>query len=265
MPRDVSGIYTAPSNSFNPAVDATTIDPADWNAILLDMVNQGFNVLPTDLLDGDIAVSQLDSGTNASATTFWRGDGAWEPAVIGPNSAVDNAAARFDSTTGKLIQNSALIIADTTAALSRSGNGGIPVQGTNTNDSAAAGDKGEFMDNTAGTVALTTSTTANVGQLSLTAGDWDVWVTGIFNGAGATVTSNTIIGINTVSATLPSATPFQYAHSRYAGTTDLYQTLTIGPLRVSLASPATYYGVAQAVFTTSTFSVTGAIRARRVR
>lgn len=38
--------------------------------------------------------------------------------VVGPASATDNAAARFDSTTGKLIQNSLLIIADTTGNIS---------------------------------------------------------------------------------------------------------------------------------------------------
>lgn len=37
MPRDPSGTYTAPSNSFNPAVDSTIIDPTDWNATLADL------------------------------------------------------------------------------------------------------------------------------------------------------------------------------------------------------------------------------------
>lgn len=38
--------------------------------------------------------------------------------VDGPASATDNAIARFDGTTGKLIQNSVLLVADTTGALS---------------------------------------------------------------------------------------------------------------------------------------------------
>ena len=57
-----------------------------------------------------------------SGTTFLRGDGVWAtPAgsgdVVGPASATDNAIARFDTTTGKLIQNSAVTIADTTGAI----------------------------------------------------------------------------------------------------------------------------------------------------
>jgi hypothetical protein len=46
------------------------------------------------------------------------GTGAGVGDVIGPASATDNALARFDLTTGKLIQNSVLIVADTTGALS---------------------------------------------------------------------------------------------------------------------------------------------------
>lgn len=37
MPRDGSGTYTAPSNSFNPAVEGSTIDEGDWNTTLQDI------------------------------------------------------------------------------------------------------------------------------------------------------------------------------------------------------------------------------------
>lgn len=139
------------------------------------------------------------------------------------------------------------------------------IVGTTAVGDAAAGSVGEVLANAGGASGLATATPANACSVSLTAGDWDVYLSVIFSGAGATNTTDLQIGINTVSATLPGITPFQFAQWRTAGLVDLYQTMTVGPFRVNISSTTTYYGVARAVFTVSTYTANGTIWARRKR
>lgn len=89
------------------------------------------------------------SGTTLSATGGGTGD------VVGPASATDNAIARFDLTTGKLIQNSGITIADgATGTLS----------GTNTGDQTITL-TGDVTGSGTGSFAATLATVnANVGS-----------------------------------------------------------------------------------------------------
>lgn len=50
--------------------------------------------------------------TDGSGNTSWSAAGSGSGDVVGPGSATDNALARFDSTTGKLIQNSVVTLND---------------------------------------------------------------------------------------------------------------------------------------------------------
>ena len=69
----------------------------------------------SDLDLGELAINTYDGVVylkkdNGTASIVPVGGGAGD--VVGPSSATDNAVARFDTTTGKLIQNSVLIVDD---------------------------------------------------------------------------------------------------------------------------------------------------------
>lgn len=216
-----------------------------------------------------VAVLQYDS-----TSSRWRavsgGGGSGSGDVVGPASSTDNAAARFDLTTGKLIQNSALLIADTTGDLSRSGGGGIDIEGTNTNDSAAAGYVGEYLPagvDAASSVTLTNNTAANVTSLSITAGDWDVTAFCKFDIFNSTCT-NIICAISTTSATLPGDTTTSTMREvlAVAMTDNTSPHLGGRAQRVSIASTTTYYMVARAGWSgADAVKVWGLLSARRVR
>lgn len=140
------------------------------------------------------------------------------------------------------------------------------IVGTTAVGNAAAGSLGEVFSNSAGSVALTTAVGANVGQIALTAGDWDIYLACGFTGAGATSVTNVSTGISTTSATMPSAAPFQTSSTRLAsGALDYTYSITVGPFRANISSTTTYYGVALATFTAGPYNVVGTIRARRIR
>ena len=100
--------------------DTSVVRPSDWNADhtlvgTVPVANGGTgastaadglnNLLPSQT--GNNGKVLATDGTNATWTTNGSGD------VVGPSSATDNAVARFDTTTGKLIQNSVTTIDDT--------------------------------------------------------------------------------------------------------------------------------------------------------
>ena len=141
------------------------------------------------------------------------------------------------------------------------------IAGTTTNDNAPAGNVGEFKSSTvpfASAISLSSTTSANVTTLSLTAGDYDVWGNVFINFGGSATSS--IGWISTTSASLPD--PLIRSETNNNGgiaTGGGNYTQTIPQARFSLAITTTLYLSAQATFSTSTATACGGIYARRVR
>jgi hypothetical protein len=182
-------------------------------------VNQATGVLPVVNGGTGVTTPNIIGGTNISVTGTWPNQtvsatGSAAGNVTGPVSSTDNAVARYDNTTGQIIQNSGVIISDanvitggtwngTPIAVSYGGTGTATpsiVAGTNVtvtgswpnqtiNASGGGGGSGTVTDMSivsanglAGTVA--TSTTTPAVTLSTT-------VTGVVKGNGTALSAAT--------------------------------------------------------------------------
>lgn len=139
---------------------------------------------------------------------------------------------------------------------------------TSTNDNAAAGKMGEYVESlveAASEVSLTTDTAKNVTSISLTAGDWDVRGIVHFDPAASTTVSDYHVSISTTSNTENTAVD-RYAHrSSNLGPAAHEVSMELSAVRQSLASTTTIYLVAKSTFAASTMGAYGALTARRVR
>jgi hypothetical protein len=196
------------------------------------------------------------------------GSAGWQAYVIspflGPATATDEAIARYDGTTGRLLQNSL-------ATLDDAGNAAFTsLRGTITNDDAAAGKIGEIITSTVGNVSLVTATAKTVTSLPLTVGDWDV--TGNIGLATATSTnvSSANQSISQTDNTLDTTAGLFSAITFPGGDFvpgNVNTAVVFSPLhtRISLSGPTTIYLIARAGFTVSTCSAYGHLHARRAR
>lgn len=129
-------------------------------------------------------------------------------AVVGPVSSTDNAVARWDGTGGNTLQNSTVIIADTTGNISG-------VQKVTVGVAGSATGSIEIKGTTSGTVTLKTADAAGTYTLTLPTNDGDAnqvlttdgagvltWTT---NGVG-TVTDVSVVTANGVSGSVATST-----------------------------------------------------------
>lgn len=261
----MSGVIKKDDNGYPVAGGVST---ADANVVLNAKINSSTGgLVVTDTSGGTVTSVSVTtangvSGSVATATTtpaITLTLGAITPSTVNGNTITTGTGTL---TLGSVTLNAGAGGTLTSSAFASAGQ----IPGTATNDSASAGNIGEYISSTIATankIALTTATTANITNISLTAGDWDVtgqvdYVTG-----GATVIATMQQGASTTSATLG-------AQDTYS-TVNLGATITSDPgnptpiTRFSLSATTTVYLVANSQFSVSTLSAYGTIRARRVR
>jgi len=171
-----------------------------------------------------VAGSNITITTNAAtdtitiaASTSGSGD------VVGPASSVDNAVARFDLTTGKLIQSSAVTIADTTGditggkyntvAISGSSTPTLSVTGTSSISGSNTGDQTSVTGNAGTATALQTARNINGVSFNGTA---DITVTaaaGTLTGTtlNSGVTASSLTSVGTIATGVWNATDIAVA------------------------------------------------------
>lgn len=148
------------------------------------------------------------------------------------------------------------------------GSGGLDIQGTNTNDNAAAGDVGEYVSGS-GTIGISTGTSGqfqNITSISLTAGDWDISALSRVRSATTGVNDFQLaISINSGNTTTDHVSSDNVAFQTMAAT-NVDMAVAVPPYRLSIASTTTVYLKCYfATIDNGTQVLSSYIKARRVR
>lgn len=226
-----------------------------------------------DIVAGQICVIQYDgtefqlSSPANPATTISVADGAAATPSISFTSDPDTGIYRIGTNSIGVATNGTLWLSINSSGQVSLLGPGNPVKGTITNDAAATGYMGEYVESKSASATNfpTTGTFGDAGSISLTAGDWDVSFLIQTLANGATVTT-IAIGISSTSGNSSSglaAGENQTIVSPPTSTTD--SGGSIPSFRVTLASTTTIYAKIFATFSVATPQYKYRISARRVR
>lgn len=222
--------------------------------------------------------TNLASGTSGGILGYTATGTLASSALLTANGIVLGGGAGATPTSTAAMTNGQLLVGQTSAAplpktvsgyATMAESGALTVtkmQGTTTNDAAAAGDVGEFVNSTiliAGAVSTTNGAVTNITSISLTAGDWDVWGTPVFRFTGL---GTAVVGaINTTSATFPAAGNQGYLLFQASFANATQQAFPVSVKRLSLPTTTTVYLIGEMDFSTGAASMYGSLSARRVR
>lgn len=178
-------------------------------------------------------------------------------------------AASFVMTEGTQTINGAKTFSSTIATSGITNTAGVDIQGTNTNDNAAAGFVGEYTESiiSVGQNAPTTDQYGDLTSISLTAGDWDVWGMVAWDQNGATwTTQRTGISVTTGNSStgLTAGDNVVLDGNASSSTTPTFVSQH-ATWRVSLNATTTIYLKYRAAYSVGTPKAQGGIKARRVR
>ena len=147
-------------------------------------------------------------------------------------------------------------------SFSTSGDG---ISGITNASNAAAGIVGEVITASATGVAMVSGTFTNVTQITLTAGDWDVWGHVALIPAGTTTISQIATAISDASASYPGHDDISSTLLVASFTTGNPQVFNTGTARRNINASRSVFLVAGPTFGVSTMTADGTIFARRIR
>jgi hypothetical protein len=278
LPQDIA---TTSSPTFNAPIFSTPNIGTPSSGVLTNCTGLSLSTGVT----GNLPVTNLNFGSSASTSTYWRGDGNWVSpvtAIIGTTNQVGANGTGGIPQTGVVTLTTAQDLAPTSSPTFNAPIFSTPnigsatasridfspttqgIAGTQVGDNAGTGYVGEFVVSQvifSSAFSIANNTATNVTSISLTPGDWDI--AGIVFFSTTTYFTEIQAGVSTSSALLPDFSVLSNI-SAFASTIGTVG-MPVLTQRLNISSNTTVYLVAEVDYITGSPTVCGYIGARRAR